>query len=77
MYDDFKNLDCWFPVQNLMTHGIIKGKLESTGSPDEPLDKFTDDALLYCARGVSMYELYISPDILSEGEWNTLSSSLT
>jgi len=77
LYDDFKNLDCWFPVQNLMTHGIIKGKLESTGSYDEPLDKFTDDALLYCARGVSMYELYISPDILSEGEWNTLSSSLT
>jgi hypothetical protein len=77
LYDDFKNLDLWFPVQNLMTHGIIKGKLESTGSPDEPLDKFTDDALLYCARGVSMYELYISPDILSEGEWNTLASSLT
>ena len=77
LYDDFKNLDCWFPVQNLMTHGIIKGKLESTGSYDEPLDKFTDDALLYCARGVTMYELYISPDILSEGEWNTLSSSLT
>ncbi|HTK83207.1 MAG TPA: alpha-galactosidase [Bacteroidota bacterium] len=77
LYDDFKNLDSWFPIQNLMTHGIIKGKLESTGSPDEPLDKFADDALLYCARGVSMYELYISPDILSEGEWNTLAASLT
>ncbi|MBI3766560.1 MAG: alpha-galactosidase [Ignavibacteriales bacterium] len=77
LYDDFRNIDLWFPIQNLMTHGIIKGKLESTGSPDEPLDKFTDDALLYCARGVTMYELYISPDILSEGEWNTLASSLT
>ncbi len=77
LYDDFHNLDCWFPIANLMTHGIIKGKLELLGSPEEPLDKFTDDALLYCARGVSMYELYISPDILSEGEWNTLSASLT
>jgi len=76
LYDDFNNLDLWFPIQNLMTHGIIKGKLESTGSYDEPLDKFTDDALLYCARGVTMYELYISPDILSEGEWNSLASSL-
>jgi hypothetical protein len=76
LYDDFKNLDLWFPIQNLMTHGIIKGKLESTGSPDEPLDKFTDDALLYFARGVTMYELYISPDILSEGEWNSLATSL-
>ncbi len=77
LYDDFRNLDFWFPIQNLMTHGIIKGKLESTGSPDEPLDKFTDDALLYCARGVTMYELYISPDILSDGEWNSLAASLS
>ncbi|HUL43104.1 MAG TPA: alpha-galactosidase [Bacteroidota bacterium] len=77
LYDDFKNLDLWFPIQNLMTHGIIKGKLESTGSYDEPLDKFTDDALLYCARGVTMFELYISPDILSEGEWNSLAASLS
>lgn len=76
LYNDFHNLDEWFPVSNLMTHGIIKGELERLGGDDDPLDKFTDDAMLYFARGVSMYELYVSPDLLSEGEWNALSKSL-
>jgi hypothetical protein len=77
LYEDFSLKGLWFPIANLMTHGIIKGKLEMLGSPEEPLDKFTDDVLLYFGRGVSMYELYISPDIISEGEWNTLASSIT
>ncbi|HEX9006742.1 MAG TPA: hypothetical protein VF889_05580, partial [Bacteroidota bacterium] len=76
LYEDFHIKGLWFPVANLMTHGIIKGKLELLGSPEEPLDKFTDDALLYCARGVSMYELYISPDIMSPGEWGAIARSL-
>jgi hypothetical protein len=76
LYEDFSIKGLWFPVANLMTHGIIKGKLEMLGNPEEPLDKFTDDALLYFARGVAMYELYISPDIISEGEWNTLATSI-
>ena len=76
LYEDFHLKGLWFPVANLMTHGIIKGKLEMLGSPDEPLDKFTDDVLLYVARGVSMYELYISPDIMSDGEWTSIARSL-
>jgi hypothetical protein len=76
LYDGLRVKDFWFPIANLMTHGIIKGKIHSVGSPDEPLDKFTDDALLYFARGVSMHELYISPDILSDGEWQSLSQGL-
>ena len=52
-----------------MTHGIIKGDLQKLGGESEPLDKFTDNAVLYFARGVAMWELYVSPDLLSEGEW--------
>jgi hypothetical protein len=76
LYEDWKLKGLWFPIANLMTHGIIKGKSESVGSYAEPLDKFTDDVLLYFARGVAMYELYISPDILSEGEWTSISRSM-
>ncbi len=76
LYDDFHNQDVWFPVGNLMTHGIIKGSLENVGGDDDPLNKFTDDAAFYFGRGVTMYELYISPDILNPGEWNALSKSL-
>ncbi len=53
LYDDFRVQDRWFPIANLMTHGIIKGKDFSVGVESEPLDKFTDDVLLYFARGVA------------------------
>lgn len=76
LYEDWKLKGLWFPIANLMTHGIIKGKNFSVGNAAEPLDKFTDDVLLYFARGVAMYELYISPDILSEGEWTSISRSM-
>ncbi|MBN9349428.1 MAG: alpha-galactosidase [Chitinophagaceae bacterium] len=76
LYNDFHNQDNWFPVSNLMTHGIIKGVLNEIGGADDPLNKFTDDAMFYFGRGVSMYELYISPDLLNAGEWNALSKSL-
>ena len=77
LYDDFKNQDCWFPVSNLMTHGIIKGNLERLGGEDDPLDKFTNDAVFYVARGISMIELYISPDLLNEGEWNAIGGAIS
>ena len=76
LYEDWKLKGLWFPISNMMTHGIIKGKNFSVGNAAEPLDKFTDDVLLYFARGVAMYELYISPDILSDGEWTSISRSM-
>ncbi|HTY58059.1 MAG TPA: alpha-galactosidase, partial [Bacteroidota bacterium] len=76
LYDDLRTKDLWFPVANMMTHGIIKGNLEKLGGENEPLDKFTNEALLYFARGVSMWELYISPDILTEGEWDAMAQSM-
>ena len=76
LYEDFKEKDLWFPIANLMTHGIIKGKLQMLGGVDEPIEKFTDECMNYFARGVSMWELYISPDILSDGEWNAISKSI-
>ncbi len=76
LYNDFHNLNEWFPISNLMTHGIIKGRLNEIGGKDDPLSKFTDDAMFYFGRGVTMYELYVSPDLLDAGEWNALSKSL-
>ncbi|NIA12338.1 MAG: hypothetical protein GWP10_22140, partial [Nitrospiraceae bacterium] len=75
LYEDFQKNHFWFPISNMMTHGIIKGSLQQLAQK-EPLDKFTDNALLYFARGVSMYELYVSPDILTDGEWKAFSKSM-
>lgn len=46
------------------------------GGEEEPLDKFTDNALLYFARGISMGELYISPDLLTDDEWDALAGAI-
>jgi hypothetical protein len=76
LYDDFRVQDLWFPLANLMTHGIIKGRLQMLGGEDEPLEKFTDETVTYAARGVSMFELYVSPDLLAEGEWAAIAGAL-
>jgi len=76
LYDDLRQQEWWFPVSNLMTHGIIKGNLERLGGEGDPIHKFSDDVVLYFARGVSMYELYISPDLLTDGEWDAIGRSM-
>lgn len=76
LYEDFYKKELWFPIANLMTHGIIKGNLQKLGGEGEALDNFTNNALLYFARGVSMWELYISPDLLTHAEWQVLSESI-
>ncbi len=76
LYDDFRAQDLWFPIANLMTHGIIKGRLQMLGGEEEPLEKFADETVMYVARGVSMYEMYVSPDLLSEGEWTAMAGAL-
>lgn len=76
LYDDFVDKGLWFPVANLMTHGIIKGNLENVGGENDPIEKFTNDVVLYFARGISMYELYISPDLLNDREWEAIGKSV-
>jgi len=76
LWDDEHIRKSWFPVSNLMIHGIIKGRLENISKEGESLETFTNNAILYFGRGISMWELYISPDILTEGEWNALSQSI-
>ncbi len=76
LYQDFRKYDFWFPIANLMTHGIIKGSLNELGGTNEPLDRFTNEAVFYFARGVSMWELYVSPGILTDGEWNAISNAI-
>ena len=77
LYEDFRTNDLWFPIANLMTHGVLKGSIdvEEIGR-DEPLPGFANEVVFYLARGVSMHELYISPDVLSEDEWQVLAQAL-
>ena len=76
LYRDFRKNDFWFPISNLMTVGIIKGHLADLGGPAESLYSFTNNAIFCLARGVAMWELYISPDLLTQGEWDAIAGSI-
>ncbi len=76
LWDDYKKLNLLFPMSSLMTHGIIKGRLNFLGGKNESLDSFSNEVMMYFGRGVMMWELYVSPDLLSEGEWNAIASSI-
>lgn len=76
LWDNFQNQKLLFPMSGLMTHGIIKGRLNMLGGKNESLDSFTNEVMMYFGRGVFMWELYVSPDLLSDDEWDAIANSL-
>ena len=76
LYDNFQKQKLLFPMSSLMTHGIIKGRLNLLGGKDEKLESFSNEVMMYFGRGVMMWELYISPDLLTDEEWEVISNSL-
>ncbi|OGG03055.1 MAG: hypothetical protein A3F83_07040 [Candidatus Glassbacteria bacterium RIFCSPLOWO2_12_FULL_58_11] len=75
-YEQFRVHDQQFPLNSIMTVGVIKGEYELLGDLDETLDKWTDDLVIHFSRGLAMWELYISPQILKENEWESLRASI-
>jgi hypothetical protein len=55
-----------------MTHGIIKGKANMLGGEKEDIEDWRDEVVHYYSVGNMMYELYISPEILSPEEMDVL-----
>jgi hypothetical protein len=72
LYDDFVTHKAQFPISSLMTHGIIKGKANMLGGEKEDIEDWRDEVVHYYSVGNMMYELYISPDILSPEEMDVL-----
>ena len=76
LWNNYQKSHLLFPISSLMTHGIIKGRFNLLGGANESLDSFCDEVMMYFGRGVMMWELYISPDLLSTEEWNAIASSV-
>ena len=70
IYDAFGKKDYQFPLNGVMTHGVIKAHYQF--SEPEPIKEFEHNVIMYFGRGVSTWELYISPDILTAQEWELL-----
>jgi hypothetical protein len=75
LYDDFVAHKAQFPLSSLMTHGIIKGRFNMLGGKKEFIDDWRDEVVHYYSVGNMMYELYISPDILSPEEADALGNT--
>jgi len=46
------------------------------GGKNESLLSFSNAVAMYFGRGVMMWELYVSPDLLNENEWDAIASAV-
>ena len=63
-----------FPINSLMLHGIIYAKENRTLNSDPDHD-FANEVHSYFATGTELQELYITPTLLSVGDWDVLAES--
>jgi hypothetical protein len=63
-----------FPLNSLMLHGIIYAR-HAHGLDTDPYGDFPDEVHDYFASGTGLQELYISPDLLTERNWDTLAEA--
>ena len=68
----FRKERCQYPMTATMTHGVIYGKRNMLGGRDEPLDVWSDNVVWYFLRGMQMKELYITPSILTDAQWDVV-----
>ncbi len=60
------------PLSALMTHGIIHGRRNRLGGPNETLREWSDYVVMYYGRGVMLKELYLTPSLLNAEWWDVV-----
>ena len=63
-----------FPINSLMLHGIIYAK-ENRKLNTDPGHDFTNEVHSYFATGTELQELYITPSLLSDHDWDVLAEA--
>jgi hypothetical protein len=63
-----------YPLNSLMLHGIIFAR-HARGLDSDPRGDFASEVWSYFASGTGLQELYISPDLLSAAQWDTLAAA--
>ncbi len=63
-----------FPLNALMLHGIIYAR-HARGLDRDPEHDLADEVWSYFASGTGLQELYVSPDLLAEADWDTLATA--
>ncbi len=60
-----------FPLNSLMLHGVIYAR-HAQGLHGEPGESFAHGVWDYFATGTDLQGLYVSPDLMSKSNWDTL-----
>ena len=63
-----------FPLNSLMLHGIIFGA-QTQHLNSDPDGDFADEVHSYFGTGTDLQELYITPSLLSQRDWDVLAES--
>ena len=69
---------CWrgrlFPLNSLMLHGIIYARTR-TNLDTDPQSDFKNEVRDYFGNGTQLQEMYITPSLLSQADWDTLAEA--
>ena len=62
----------WFPISNIMTHGIIRNARGQMSFPTDLPRDWADHVLMHYGRGTLLREWYLSPASVTPEEWKAL-----
>jgi hypothetical protein len=63
-----------FPLNSLMLHGIIYAQ-HAMGLNSDPGNDFANEVHSYFATGTQLQEMYITPSLLTDANWDTLAQA--
>jgi hypothetical protein len=73
-YGGIVRLGPLYPLDSLMLHGIVYAR-SARGLNTDPSDDFAAEVRSYFASGTGLQEMYISPDLLTERNWDDLAAA--
>jgi hypothetical protein len=73
-YDEIVKAGKLFPLNSLMLHGIVFAQKAPHLSTD-PGNDFANEVRSYFGTGTQLQEMYITPSLLSEANWNVLAEA--
>jgi len=75
-HQSFNNPECCvrpvIPIANFMTHGIIYSAKKPFTDGKDLLENWSNHVVMYFARGTMVKELYLTPKLIGEAQWEVL-----
>jgi hypothetical protein len=63
-----------YPLNSLMLHGIIYAR-DARDLNTDPGDDFTDEVRAYFGTGTQLQEMYVTPSLLTDANWDALAEA--